>query len=287
MSYTGTVYKIMIASPSDITNERQIAREIIYKWNNLHAEDKQIILLPVGWDTNSAPLMGTRPQDIINKQVLENSDVLIGIFWTRIGTPTGEALSGTIEEIDRHIASGKPTMLYFSTAPVRPDSIDEMQYNKLKQFKEKCLKEGLIEVYDSIEQFEKKLSDHLTIIINTNSFFVKNNSFDDSLKNDSNVENLDYDLELIRSLSEESKIILLEASQDNRGSVLKVRVRGGILIQTNSKQLVQDVNPRITAAWESALEELIQFNLLEAQGYKGEVFLITHKGYQIADKIKQ
>jgi hypothetical protein len=39
---------------------------------------------------------------------------LIGVFWTRVGTPTGIAESGTLEEIERVAAEGKLVMLYFS-----------------------------------------------------------------------------------------------------------------------------------------------------------------------------
>lgn len=71
--------------------------------------------------------MGDRPQAIINKQLLEQSDLLVAVFWTRLGSPTGATNSGTVEEIEEHLAAKKPTMLYFSSAPVRPDSVDNEQ----------------------------------------------------------------------------------------------------------------------------------------------------------------
>ena len=91
MSYSATIFQIMIASPSDVNKERQIAREVINDWNLKNTEDKKIVLLPIGWETHSAPVLGDRPQEIINKQILDKCDILIGIFWTRIGTPTGDA----------------------------------------------------------------------------------------------------------------------------------------------------------------------------------------------------
>jgi hypothetical protein len=50
--------------------------------------------------------------------------LLVGIFWTRIGSPTGEADSGTLEEIERVGNAKKPIMLYFSKVPIEPDKID-------------------------------------------------------------------------------------------------------------------------------------------------------------------
>jgi len=101
--------------------------------------------------------MGDRPQAIINKQVLKDCDILIAIFWTRLGSPTGVAASGTVEEIEEHIAAGKPAMIYFSSAPVVADSIDPDQYAALKAFKAECQRRGLIEFYDSLADFREKL----------------------------------------------------------------------------------------------------------------------------------
>lgn len=62
--YTANVYNVMLASPSDVDEERQVARDIIWEWNYLHSQDKRIVLLPLGWETHSSPLLGDRPQGI-------------------------------------------------------------------------------------------------------------------------------------------------------------------------------------------------------------------------------
>ena len=103
MGYNARVFNVMIASPSDVASERSIVREVIYEWNAIHSEKENIVLLPVGWESHSSPEMG-RPQEIINRQTVDKCDLLVGIFGTRIGTDTGEYDSGTIEEIERHIA---------------------------------------------------------------------------------------------------------------------------------------------------------------------------------------
>src|SRR6185295_10136580 len=118
MPFDAKVFSVMIASPSDVESERQIIRDVLSEWNAIHAEVRRTVLLPLGWETHSSPTMGERPQAIINKQVLKNADLLVGVFWTRLGTATGEYPSGTVEEIEEHIASEKPAMLYFSSVPV-------------------------------------------------------------------------------------------------------------------------------------------------------------------------
>src|SRR5579859_5410098 len=127
MSFEASVINVMIASPADVEQERTEIRAAIHAWNEVHAEERSLVLLPVGWETHCSPAMGDRPQEIINKQALERCDLLVGVFWTRIGTPTGKAQSGTVEEITSHMDKGKPTMLYFSQAPVRADSVDNEQ----------------------------------------------------------------------------------------------------------------------------------------------------------------
>jgi len=126
----------MIASPGDVGKERGLVRNIIHETNDLHAANNQTVLLPVGWETHTAPELAGRDQEIINKIIVGKFDLLVGIFWTRLGTPTGEAESGTVEEIKRHVEAGKPAMIYFSAVPVAPESLNPEQYSALSAFKE-------------------------------------------------------------------------------------------------------------------------------------------------------
>jgi len=45
MSYQATVFKVMIASPSDVAAERNVIREIITEWNNVNADARRTVLL--------------------------------------------------------------------------------------------------------------------------------------------------------------------------------------------------------------------------------------------------
>ena len=45
-------------------------RDIIHEWNSVHSEDKNVVLMPVGWDTHAKPEMGDRPQELLNRQIL-------------------------------------------------------------------------------------------------------------------------------------------------------------------------------------------------------------------------
>ena len=160
-----TLYRLLIASPSDVVEERKIIQEAIYSWNSVNSLTMDVVLEPVLWETHSTPEMGDRPQAIINKQLVDNCDVLIGVFWTRIGTPTGVSESGTVEEIDKFKKVKKPIMLYFSSKPVVPTSIDTTQYGKLIEFKRKCEREGLVFGFDSSLDLREKAHRHIAATI--------------------------------------------------------------------------------------------------------------------------
>ncbi|MCU4164185.1 hypothetical protein [Carboxylicivirga caseinilyticus] len=163
MAYEAKVFRILIASPSDVEEEREIAVKTIQEWNDLNSHERQIVLLPLRWETHSAPEYGKRPQEVINRQVVDHSDLLIGVFWTRIGSPTGVADSGTLEEIERIANQGKPVMLYFSQVKKDPNSLDLDQLKKLRDFKEKTFPKALVENYNSQIEFRDKLAKQIEI----------------------------------------------------------------------------------------------------------------------------
>ena len=163
MAYDCRVYRILIASPSDVEEEREIAVSVIQEWNDLYSYVRKVALLPLRWETHTAPEYGTRPQEVINRAIVDECDLLVGIFWTRIGSPTGAADSGTLEEIERVGKAEKPIMLYFSNVETDPDKIELDQIEKLRKFKKKSYPKELIESYKKIMEFRDKFSKQLEI----------------------------------------------------------------------------------------------------------------------------
>ena len=160
MPYKATVHNVFIASPGDVQAERTIARDVIYEWNAVRAESERAILQPIGWETHSFPDMGDRAQGIINRQILEKSDILVAIFWHRLGTATGVAESGTIEEIENHLKSGRPTMIYFSSKDV-PRNIDIGQLEAIRRAERNYQNRGLIDTFENTDEFRRKFTRHL------------------------------------------------------------------------------------------------------------------------------
>ena len=165
MPQRGLIFRILVASPSDCVQERKVVPEIIYSWNAVNSLRNAAILEPVLWETHATPAMGDRPQALINKQLVQQCDVLVGVFWTRLGTDTGVAKSGTVEEIEEFRRDGKPVLLYFSSAPVVPESIDHEQYQKLIAYKKTLQNQGIMFSYDSVGAFRELLQRHLASTI--------------------------------------------------------------------------------------------------------------------------
>lgn len=289
MAYNATVFPVMIASPGDVHEERNIVRDIIHEWNDLHSSSSSFVLLPVGWDTHSTPDLGGRPQELINEQVLKQCDLLVGVFWTRIGTPTGEAESGTVEEIQNHVQSGKPAMIYFSTAPIAPQSIDNEQFARLTKFKNWCKTQGIIEEYDNLSSFSDKFRRHIHIVVRDNKYLRSKGGSQDtdgeqllSLHREQSAENHDASF----GLSEEARQLLIEASKDKGGLIISLRHMGGQSIQTNGINFTDSGDRRSVARWEAAVEQLLDNDLIVARGDKNQVFELTNKGYELADSLQ-
>jgi hypothetical protein len=76
---------------------------VITDWNLEDGERCGFWLKHQHWFTDSHPDLSGPPQTVINQQVIDETDILVAIFWSRFGTPTGMADSGTEEEIRRSI----------------------------------------------------------------------------------------------------------------------------------------------------------------------------------------
>jgi hypothetical protein len=163
MPKQGVTYEILIASPSDVVAERDIVSACARDWNSAHSTSG-VHVRDVRWELDALPAMGERGQAVINHQLVDNADILIGIFKARIGTPTGISASGTIEEIDRFIAAEKPVMLYFSTGPI-PNNHDPEQFRLLRDYKNQIASRGIYAEFVDENDLRTKVSRNLAAMM--------------------------------------------------------------------------------------------------------------------------
>jgi hypothetical protein len=160
MSRLGTFYGIFMGGPSDIEKEKELTRNIIQEWNIGHSKGLGIILEAISWDSHVTPDMGNPPQTIINKQI-DDCDIAICFFGTRLGTPTSREISGTVEEIKKFTDENKPVLIYFSKMDIPQDTFDPDQFQELKKFKEECKNQGVLREYKDLDDLKGLLRKHI------------------------------------------------------------------------------------------------------------------------------
>lgn len=182
MSFQVTVLQVLVASPADPVSERQVVKETVHAWNEAHAESTGVVLLPLLWEDRCYPLLGDRPQSVINSQIVDRADLVVAIFSTRIGTSTGEDVSGTVEEIRRCLAAGKSVMVYFNAGPVSSiRELDLAQVEALNEQHRELSSLGLTWDYHSPADLSDRLSRQLLQWVRDN--FAEARPVDTNTKN--------------------------------------------------------------------------------------------------------
>ena len=103
MSKKLELVKLTLCGPSDVAKEIDIAKKVIDDWNRLNAEARGLTVKHQHWLSDTYPNASERAQGNVNKLIIDEAQILVAVFWRRIGTPTGEGESGTVEEIRRGI----------------------------------------------------------------------------------------------------------------------------------------------------------------------------------------
>lgn len=163
MTYQATVYEIIIASPSDLEKERKFVRDTVFQWNTEHSRDTKIMFNPVMWETDTVPEANIRPQESINRQIIHDSDIMVAMFWSKIGSSTGTSPSGTVEEINLFIAANKPVALYFSDKSTPISNIDTPQLEALREYRRSISNSSYYNVFKSTSDLKQLISKYLTV----------------------------------------------------------------------------------------------------------------------------
>lgn len=171
MKNTIELIKCLIASPADVAKERDICEEV---FNELNRETGDILgfrLESVRWEKDTHAGCGDYVQDVINQQIEDRYNLVIGIMYSRFGTPTPVAGSGTEEEFNNAYEKWKAgeiddIMFYFNIASIPQNILDTKQFEKLQEFKKRL--KGLkvyYKEYDGVDNFKSFLKQELSIYV--------------------------------------------------------------------------------------------------------------------------
>jgi hypothetical protein len=138
-------------APGDLPeSHKQVVQRTIRHWNNEQARFYGIHFSPTDWKEGGTPEFGDYAQDVLNDQIVDDSDAGVVVFTDRLGTPTGEHQSGTAEEIQRLRDQNKDVAVFVNNCPRAPltgPAHDEK--TRLNQYLDTLKKHAFIADYDT------------------------------------------------------------------------------------------------------------------------------------------
>ncbi|MFT3983433.1 MAG: hypothetical protein QM697_05975 [Lachnospiraceae bacterium] len=155
-------YDLLISCPDDIEDEIEIINSVIQEFNDMYSDLLEITVRTKHWNKNAYAKSGGRPQALLNNQFISKCDAAIALLWTKFGTPTGMYGSGTEEEIETMLASGKQVFMYFSDKALQPSKHNPVEYEKVRAFREKYKDKGMYFTYLTDEELRKYLLKHIS-----------------------------------------------------------------------------------------------------------------------------
>ncbi|WP_026373492.1 hypothetical protein [Agrococcus lahaulensis] len=168
MAFNALVVQVMISAPGDFPEtHRGVIHRAMRRWNVDHGKLRSIIFVPTDWTEGSTPgVADDYAQQMINEQLIDASDVAIVVYTDRLGTPTPEHESGTAEETDEFIQTGKEVLIYRNMTDRRPVSGIEATAEKarLETYLSHVRKRALVGEYNQAHDLELKLMTDLTRI---------------------------------------------------------------------------------------------------------------------------
>lgn len=170
MSSQITNYRVFIASPGGLEDERKAFKDTLAAYTETEAVPRRAMFSPIGWEIT---LRGIgRAQEKINQEVRE-CDFFVLLLWDRWGTPTGSSskhTSGTEEEYDIawecYRSPKKPMreiIVFFKAVTPRQLSDPGEQLQKVLNFKTKLEQEKKLffDTFDTLAAFQDKLRRYL------------------------------------------------------------------------------------------------------------------------------
>lgn len=165
MPVSVTRYNVLLSSPGDAVHYCEVADSAIKAINRTHSATTGIELYPVDWRRDSRADSGDEPQALLNKQIVDDADIVLAIFKERFGTPTKGYGSGTEEEIRRALDQGKQVMLYTWQAPEGFKPKDPEQFKAIAALKNSLSSTVMYASFNDTEELRQRVTHDFTKLI--------------------------------------------------------------------------------------------------------------------------
>ena len=158
--------RIVLIAPDDVEDKLDIIRAVIDYANLLRPEER---LRVWNWRTDGTPGMHRDGQQgLADEQMrIADADLVIAVFWSRLGTPVLEDDSGTAHELriawQAWKTTGKPAVwLYFCLQDVPQRMLeDPYQYPALINFRNTLPKEQAYRKFTDGDELQREFTTHL------------------------------------------------------------------------------------------------------------------------------
>jgi hypothetical protein len=158
--------RVVLIAPDDVENELETIRSVVELVNGVLPRERITLWY---WRTDGTlGLHQDGPQGLTDQQMeISKADLVIAVFWSRLGTPVRGDESGTAHELrlawESWRNTGKPDVwIYSCTRPV-PQSMleDEDQFPRLRRFLRSLPYEQMTRSFDSVEELQQAVAKHL------------------------------------------------------------------------------------------------------------------------------
>jgi hypothetical protein len=158
-----TTIDILLASPSDVDQERKLVIDRAEKWNIRRGARTSVYFNVLRWEDNVSAGFGAEPQEVVTRNLGLNYDAVIAIFWNRVGTKTASSVSGSVEEYEHALERYKQgekveISFYFKRSPVDPDTIDPAQLQSVRDLKARVGPDGgIYKEFDTLDKLSAEV----------------------------------------------------------------------------------------------------------------------------------
>jgi hypothetical protein len=89
VAYSAMVRRLLVSAPSDISQaDLTTVFETVNRWNAVYGQQFAAVVISLHWAAHAAAEHGVRPQGSLNRQLVDDADAVVALFWHRMGSPT-------------------------------------------------------------------------------------------------------------------------------------------------------------------------------------------------------
>jgi tetratricopeptide (TPR) repeat protein len=165
--------RVILIAPDDVENELETIRAVVEQALTFLPRERLTLWY---WRTDGTPGMHLAgPQGLTDQQMeISKADLVIAVFWSRLGTPVQTDESGTAHELrlawESWRKTGKPDVWIYACSRPVPQSMleEEDQFPRLRRFLNSLPAEQATRRFESAEELQREFAKHLGSWLNSN-----------------------------------------------------------------------------------------------------------------------